>query len=219
LIAGECSKIKRKLPILFRSVELEKTNACDINQVILNFLMKLHGGQTNYEKIKLVLSDQALYAIKVGKLLKDLIPGLKHVTCLCHLIHRLCEEIRCRCKKLNYICGEIKRLLIKNRHNQQMYEITSGLNLPKFSIITRWGTWIEFVCFILDNYNEIKQFALTMSNSENCPYDFFALFTEKDLIEEIKLVKKYSFLQKQFFNLKMNPYLPKNKYLSLKALL
>jgi hypothetical protein len=100
--------------------------------------MKLHEGQINYDKIKLVLSDQVPYAIKVGKLLKDLIPGLKHVTCLCHPIHRLCEEIRCRCKKLNHICGEIKRLLIKNRHNQQMYDITFGLNLPKFPIITRW---------------------------------------------------------------------------------
>jgi hypothetical protein len=138
LLAGECSKIQLKLPVLFRSVELERTNACNINQVILNFLMKLHGGQINYDKIKLVLSDHTPYARKVGKLLKDLIPGLKHVTCPCHLIHRLCKEIRCRCKKLNYICGEIKRLLIKNRHNQMMYEITFGLNTPKFPIITRW---------------------------------------------------------------------------------
>jgi hypothetical protein len=95
---------------------------------------------------------------------------------------------------LNNVCAEIKRLLIKNRHNQQLYGTETGLKLPKFPIVTRWGTWIEFVCYIAENYEKIKLFAKSISNSNNCPYDFLGLFTDSTLIEEIKLVKKYKFL-------------------------
>jgi hypothetical protein len=72
LLAGECSKEVRKRPILFRSIELERTNAENINQVILNFVTKLHHGQIKFDKVKLFLSDQAPYAIKVGNLMKGL---------------------------------------------------------------------------------------------------------------------------------------------------
>jgi hypothetical protein len=92
--------------------------------------------------------------------------------------------------------SKVKRLLLKNRNNQQIYETTSGLSLPKFPIITRWGTWVEFVCFISNNFNEIKVFACAISNSENCSYDFLSLFTDDDLIEELKLVKKYEYIAK-----------------------
>jgi hypothetical protein len=142
----------------------------------------------------MIISDQAPYAVKVGKLLKEIIPGLKHVTCICHMLHRLCEEIRGRCGKLNFVVSELKRLLVKNRHNQQIYDIETGLNLPKFPIITRWGMWIKFVCYIAENFNVIKLFAKAISNSETCLYDFLNLFNDNILIEEIKLVKKYKFI-------------------------
>jgi hypothetical protein len=57
LLAGECKKNERARPILFRSVELEKTNSMTINQEILNFLTKLHKGNINFGKIKMLISD------------------------------------------------------------------------------------------------------------------------------------------------------------------
>jgi hypothetical protein len=50
ILTGECFKNIRKRPILFRSIELERTNSANINQVILNFLSKLHGGKLNLTK-------------------------------------------------------------------------------------------------------------------------------------------------------------------------
>jgi hypothetical protein len=132
VMTGECCKEDRKRAVLFKSIELEKTNAININQVIINFLIKLHDGNINYDRIKMIVSDQVPYAIKVGKLLKEIIPGLKHVTCFCNLLHRLCEEIRGRCNKLNYVVSEIKRLLVKNRHNQQLYGAETGQTLQSF---------------------------------------------------------------------------------------
>jgi hypothetical protein len=66
--------------------------------------------------------------------------------------------------------------------------------LPNLPIITRCGTWIEFVCFIAENFNEIKLFAQAISNSGTCSYDFYNLLTKKSLIKEIKLVRKYKYL-------------------------
>jgi hypothetical protein len=159
----------------------------------------------------MLISDQAPHAVKVGKILKSLIPDLKHVTCLYHLLHRLCEELRGKSEKLNFACLEIKRLLIKNRTNQQLFLDKTGLVLPKFPIITRWGTWIEFVCFIAENFNEIKLFAQAISNSGTCSYDFYNLLTEKSLIEEIKLVRKYKYLTEAITSWRMKICLLKNK--------
>jgi hypothetical protein len=66
--------------------------------------------------------------------------------------------------------------------------------MPKFPIITRWGTWIKFVCYIADNYTEIKSFAKAISFSEGCSYDFYSLFTDDELVKEIKLARKYKFI-------------------------
>lgn len=146
LLVGECCEKERKRPLLVRTLELERTNSANINREIMDFLFKLHGGHIKYENIKLLISDQAPYALKVGRVLKELIPTLKHVTCLCHLLHRVAEELRTKCTKLNYLCSEIKRLLLKNKQNQALFVSETSITLPKFPIITRWGTWIEFCC-------------------------------------------------------------------------
>jgi hypothetical protein len=71
ILAGECCKDVRKRLILFRSIELERTNSANINQVVLNFLSKLHGGEIKLDKVKLILSDQALYASTVEIFYRD----------------------------------------------------------------------------------------------------------------------------------------------------
>jgi hypothetical protein len=129
-------------------------NPCKKKTYFLH-IIPVFGDQIKFDKVKLIVSDQAPYAVKLEKLMLDSIPGVKHVICPCHLLHRLCEETRGRSNKLNFVCAEIKRLLVKNRHNQRLYGSETGLSLPKLLIVTRWGLLIEFVCYIADNYNEI----------------------------------------------------------------
>ncbi len=38
------------------------------------------------KNIKLLSTDAASYALKAGRTLKEIIPGMKHVICLCHAI-------------------------------------------------------------------------------------------------------------------------------------
>jgi hypothetical protein len=46
----------------------------NINQVITNFLIKLHAGSIKFEKVKMIISYQAPYEVKIGNLLKEIIP-------------------------------------------------------------------------------------------------------------------------------------------------
>lgn len=39
----------------------------------------------------MVLSDMDLYALKAERLLKDVIPSFKHITCISRMLHLDCE--------------------------------------------------------------------------------------------------------------------------------
>jgi hypothetical protein len=45
------------------------------------FLTKLHDGKIQFNKVSIIISDQALYAVKLGKINQELIHNIKHVTC------------------------------------------------------------------------------------------------------------------------------------------
>ncbi len=75
------------------------------------------------QKISLILSDAASYAVKVSNLLKEIIPKLKRVTCLFHGLHNLCESIREDNTKLDRYISSLKGSLIKNRKNKSLIKI------------------------------------------------------------------------------------------------
>jgi hypothetical protein len=91
---------------MLKSDQLERTNFETVNMEILNALNNLYNNDcTKYENIAHVLSNGASYALKAGRVLKQIIPGLKHVTCLCHGLHNLCETFRNNSKKCNeFVC-------------------------------------------------------------------------------------------------------------------
>lgn len=196
ILIGECSAIKRTKAVLVETVELERTNAVNINRAIINMLTRIYNGNIQYNKIKLLLSDQAPYAIKVGSMLKTLIPEIKHVTCLCHLLHRVCEEIRKHCPTVNSLISTLKRLLVKNKSNQHIFEDTTKKKLPKFPVITRWGMWIEFGHYVAENYAIIKNFANTLMIESDELKQFFSENNEIDLINQLKLVSSHIYIPK-----------------------
>lgn len=204
LLFGACDGEKRDNPILVKTVELSKTNSLNIYREIINFLAEFYKGTIQYEKIRLLLSDAAPYAVKVGTMLKELIPNLKHITCICHLLHRLCEEVRKLCPRLNRLASELKRLLVKNKTNQNIYcEITS-LKIPKFPVLTRWGSWIEFAYFINHNYECICRFFAELHKDDYQIADLFINDENQLLINELKFASKFIFLTKSITKLESN---------------
>jgi hypothetical protein len=167
ILVGECSVLKRSIPYLMKTSELANTNSKNINIKIIDLMNEIYNNEASkFTNVKMLISDGAPYALKAGNLLKELNPDLKHVICLCHNLHNLCETIRKEAPNTNEIISFLKRHLVKNRHNQEKYINIMGKMVPKFPVISRWGTWIKFAVYLRNNFYEINKFINTF-DSEN----------------------------------------------------
>ena len=186
---GECGNSEDKVCLIV-VLELDKANAVIINPKIIQTLTDLNKGEINHKNLKLVISDGAPHALKVGKLLKSLFEDFKHVTCFCHMLHRICEFIRSINKRLDYFIAEFKRFFIKNKVNKEEFKTKCSVSLPEFPILTRWGTWINCACYIFKNYAEILKFL--ENETENFIYPS-KMLKEVEVIEQLKIVKNWVF--------------------------
>ncbi|KAG0440242.1 hypothetical protein DMUE_1885 [Dictyocoela muelleri] len=194
IMVGLCSDKSRERAYLVRTVELFKTNADTVSQEIINFMGELYDGQIMFDKLRLILSDGAPYAVKASKTLKLLFQNLKHVTCLAHMLHRLCEKIREISPFSNSVSSELKRILVKNRENQSLFIDVTNLRIPKFPILTRWGTWLCFISEISNQYVKYKAF-LEIYVQQNPYYQsILDSFLDTRFILELNEIKNISFI-------------------------
>ncbi len=97
--------------------------------------------------------------------------------------------------------SELKHILIKNKTNNEIYEKSTNLLKIKFPIITRWGTFIDCVVFLYENYSKINSFI------ENLPLHYESLkelSSNKLLISELKLISKHVFIPHAIEKLESN---------------
>jgi hypothetical protein len=77
----------------------------------------------------------------------------------------------------------------------------SSLKLPKFPIITRWGSWITFINYICENFDDLCKLVVFLKNIlEN--KNEFNYIVDSELSKEIIFVKKYENIPKFIKNLK-----------------
>ncbi|KAG0439742.1 hypothetical protein DMUE_2223 [Dictyocoela muelleri] len=109
------------------------------------------------------------------------------------MLHRVCEKLRVISPKSNFISTKLKRILVKNHENQIIFKQATGLNLPKFPILTRWGTCLGFMSEICDNYDRYKIFLA----------DFVVMNEEysaiKDAFEDIVFISELSNIKSKSF--------------------
>ncbi|KAG0440485.1 hypothetical protein DMUE_1713 [Dictyocoela muelleri] len=130
-------------------------------------MSEIYGGKIHFNRLRLILSDSASYALKAANALKVIFLNLKHVTCIAQLLHRLCEKVRDISPISNYISSQIKRALTKNRENQTIFRNIVEPKLPKFPILTRWETWISFLSEIAQKYDKYKSFLKELASKNN----------------------------------------------------
>ena len=99
---------------------------------------------SNGNLFKVLLSDAAAYMVKAGKNLKDIYQCLIHITCLVHALHRVCEEIRAMCSKLNKLITTVKQIYRKSPKRLAAWKAAyPKVPPPPKPVLTRWGTWVE----------------------------------------------------------------------------
>ncbi len=148
------------------------------------------------QKIILLLSDAAPYAIKAGKMLKQIVPQLKHITCICHGIHNLCETVRNINKNVDRLISFLKSSLIKNREKQALFTETTDLALPKWPVLTRRSTWLSCAEWVFDNFTKLELFIKELSNKfpNIANDDILQLVNSSEFEKEILEVHSMGFL-------------------------
>lgn len=125
----------------------------------------------NAEQLLLLVTDGARYMLKAGRALKVFYPNMLHVSCLCHALNRIAEEVRANFNEVDTLISNTKKV-VKNKKSLlilffkiflkaptriAMYrELCPGLALPPQPALTRWGTWLDAVLFYSQNYEQIK---------------------------------------------------------------
>lgn len=127
--------------LLFYIEYVEETNSRTIQQEFLKALQLLFPGNIPYDILIVVTTDQASYMLKAFKNLKEIFSNLKHITCLAHAFHLVCENMRNECATLNEFIYRLKSLLGKSRKQRAIYSKLTSLPLPPKCIITRWGNF------------------------------------------------------------------------------
>lgn len=94
--------------------------------------------------------------LKAGNDIKKIYPHVKHITCLAHALHRASEAFR----ENNDFISLFKEIHHKNPSLKKDFYDFTKLNIPKYPVITRWGTWINFAIFISKNFSKIKSYFL-----------------------------------------------------------
>jgi len=98
-----------------------------------------------HDRVRLMLSDQASDMTKAGQLLKEsLFPELLHVTCICHCLSRVCEEVRLIYPDVEKFVTSLKNVLTRRSRRLQIPREKTEATVPSLPIFTRWRTWIEF---------------------------------------------------------------------------
>lgn len=122
------------IPMLLSTIFLEKTNNTTVQQSIMKSLTTLYGADIPFERVWLLLTDQAPYMLKAGRGLKQMFPNMKHVTCIVHSLNRVCEFIKEQHRLANKMISKVKAVLSKSHIRRQLYKEICELPYPPMSL-------------------------------------------------------------------------------------
>jgi len=123
--------------------------------------------------------------LKAGKLLRELLyPELINVTCLCHSLSRVCEEVWKIYPNVDKLIIDLKNVLVKwSRRTNLLMEETNG-TLPSLPVATRCGTWIELCNYLFLNLDGVTQFAEAIEDEDSYPVIFILQSLEEETLRD-----------------------------------
>jgi len=156
-------------PMLFKMYNLEKTNTYSLTvmQFFNNTCSRLWPDGIMYDRVRMVVTDQASYMLSAFSNLNQMYSNLRHVTSIVHALHRVCESVRVEYSKANDFISEMKKVLLKAHARIQIDRDVTGLPLPPVPIITRWCIWLRTVVLYCENFDMMQLFLNQLSKSES----------------------------------------------------
>ncbi|RWS21713.1 uncharacterized protein B4U80_07221 [Leptotrombidium deliense] len=182
-------------PMLLKVSFVEKTNNYTIGQSVMAACNVLWDNKTQYAKLKLMVTDQATYMLLAVSVMKQgSYQHLNHITCLAHAAHRVADTIREAFPKVNKFISNMKKVLLKSKHRQQMFRTETSLPLPPKAVITRWGTWLEACFFYIDNFEKISSFIKTLK-AKSAALEAVKKALQKPIVKnELMMISNYRFV-------------------------
>lgn len=182
---------------LFDLVRLDKAaNGVQIIQLVSKSLLKLWENDIHYDRVRLLVSDQASYMLTAGRDMKaSLYPKMLHVTCLAHALHNVCLLAISMYKRVDRLVISVKRVFSKSARRRNEIRDQFDVPLPKLPVKTRWGTWIEFSIFLFIYYEDVKRYIATISAEDNLGIsESLMLMHDPATMDELITLNELSFL-------------------------
>ena len=107
----------------------------------------------------MLISDTAPCTCRAGKVLKEILPNLLHVTCLAHLMHN-CAKAKTFLNEVDNLIPTVKaRNVLKNISRAADFDVCGK---PPQPIVTRWGSWLNAanLTTMLRNFRKCEKFLI-----------------------------------------------------------
>ena len=180
--------------MLLCTLFLKQTNHTTVQQSVHKACALLYGSEIPFKKIWFLISDQAPYMVKAGKVLKETFPNLKHITCLAHALNIVCESIKDEHGVVNDMIAGMKAILAKSNVRSQQFSEICKLPLPPSVIEIRWNSWLNAAFYYAKNFTVIKSFIVALDTDSKAVEKLKKCIEETDLEQSLFDLNKYAFL-------------------------
>lgn len=145
---------------------------------------------------------------KAGYCIQTLYPKALHVTCLAHVLHNVCEEVRAHFPKVDRLIAKMKKTFLKcPKRIAILNEKCPDIPNPPKPITTRWGTWITANKYYCTYLNEIKSAVEEFSENAQCVNVVKELIKDQSLHSNlIYITTNFGFIQHTITQLEKKRY-------------
>uniref|UniRef100_A0A915EKM7 DUF659 domain-containing protein n=1 Tax=Ditylenchus dipsaci TaxID=166011 RepID=A0A915EKM7_9BILA len=194
LIVGKLDSQGASRPYLVSVKMLEQTNHSTISRFVNDGLKDLLADGEKENRLLLLVTDAASYMKKAADVLSALYPKMIHVTCVCHSLHRVSEQIRFTFPEVNDLISNTKKVFTKAPTRTALYkDVCGNLPLPPEPILTRWGTWIKAALFYSGNFQQVKSVVERLN-----PGDAVAIQCSIKAFNRVDIAQKLAYIQSNF---------------------
>ncbi|KAL1373681.1 hypothetical protein pipiens_018518 [Culex pipiens pipiens] len=142
-------------------VFLDKVNATTVSRAIIQTLTKF---DVDFDKVVVVLTDNATYMTKAVTSLKVLLPNCIHLTCNAHILSLVGETFRRNFPAVDRMIACFKSIFVHCSSRKLRYrefigrECGSEVPLPPVPVVTRWNSWFRAVAHHAKYVEHYKKF-------------------------------------------------------------